>query len=177
MRQPCKCGSDSIAIQQLGPLVGQGAFYGECQKCKRTGPACGDPEDAVASWNDAAKAGQLDDPVPMIPIYEQNEDQCPDGMYLALFHGRDTITEDMNDWGYSGPLIGPLRYVHTTYDSNVKIAFMGGSDDLILRPIVVYGMQREDEIIFRTKEGLLPFGGKFYGDWTVFNLVGGKVVQ
>ena len=112
-----------------------------------------------------------------IPIYQQDEGECPDGMYLALFHGRDTKKEDMDDWGYDGPLIGPLRYVHTTYDSNVKIAFAEGSDELILRPFTVYGLKGGDDILFRTEEGLFPFKRRFYGDWTVFNLKDGKVVE
>jgi hypothetical protein len=115
-----------------------------------------------------------------IPIYQQDEKDCPDGMYLALFHGRDSEFEDMNGWGYNGPLIGPLRYVHTTYDSNIKLAFSQQEGPLVaFEKARMYGIEHgsEDEIIFRAKDGLLPFGGKFYGDWTVFNLRGGVVVQ
>tara|TARA_R110000868_G_scaffold188768_3_gene431538 strand:+ start:6327 stop:6632 length:306 start_codon:yes stop_codon:yes gene_type:complete len=101
-------------------------------------------------------------------------------MYLALFHGRDSKTEDMNDWGFSGPLIGPLRYFHTTYNSNVKLAFSQSAGPLAaLERARLYSVEHgsEDVIIFRTDEGLMPFGDKFYGDWTVFCLVGGKVVM
>jgi hypothetical protein len=28
------------------------------------------------------------------------------GMYLGLFHGRDTPHEAMNEWGFDGPALG-----------------------------------------------------------------------
>lgn len=97
----------------------------------------------------------LHQPKPMkIPIYQRDEGKCPDGMYLALFHGRDTKKEDNDDRGYDGP----LRYVHTTYDSNVKIGFAEGSDDQILRPFEVYGLKGADDILFRTKKGWTGLG-------------------
>lgn len=109
-----------------------------------------------------------------IPIYNQDEDKCPDGMYLALFHGRDDPKQDMEDWGFDGPIIGPLRYLHTTYESNVKFSFINRH---VLRAYEVYGLKSADDIMFRTEEGCLPFQDKFYGDWTVFTIVGGRVVQ
>jgi hypothetical protein len=50
----------------------------------------------------------------------------PPGMYVALFHGRDDPDTDMDDWGFDGPVIGPLEYVHTTYAADVKLRFIGG---------------------------------------------------
>ena len=42
-------------------------------------------------------------------------------VHLYLFHGRDSIGQDMDNWGSEGATIGPLSYVHTTYGSEVKI--------------------------------------------------------
>lgn len=97
---------------------------------------------------------------------------APGGVYLHVFHGRNTVEEDMDDWGFDGPVIGPLRYVHTTYKSDVKFAcapevarkffteqdvytFEPGSDGLC-----------EGQIFLR--DDLLTIDGKFYGDWSVF---------
>lgn len=77
-------------------------------------------------------------------------------VYLHLFHGRDTKEEDMDDWGYSGPTIGPLQYVHTTYGATVKFR---SPDDVLLG--------RYDDVIVFLEDGLFPWEGKFYGDWTV----------
>src|SRR6266540_2029269 len=49
--------------------------------------------------------------------------ETPSGLYLALFHGRKTPDEDMEDWGFDGPMIGPLSYVHTTYRSHLWLGF------------------------------------------------------
>lgn len=70
-------------------------------------------------------------------------------VYLKLFHGRDTLTEELEDWGYDGPVIGPVPYVHTTYASDVKF-HLDGLDHML--PII---------------EGLVKHEGKFYGDFSI----------
>lgn len=50
------------------------------------------------------------------------------GMYLGLFHGRETPMEKMADWGLPGPTIGPLKWVHTTYATDIKIEFESAED-------------------------------------------------
>ena len=111
-----------------------------------------------------------------IPIYGKDEKLCPDGMYLALFHGRDTADKQMDDWGFNGPLIGPLGYVHTTYDSEIKIRFLNEHG---YRSEEVYGQETggNEEVVFRTHGELFPFAGKFYGDWTVFTIDNGRAKQ
>lgn len=73
-------------------------------------------------------------------------------VYLHLFHGRTTAEEDMNDWGEDGPVLGPLSYVHTTYGTDIKITHAQSGEDGSLT--IVGDMVR--------------YGGKLYGDWSVF---------
>ena len=54
------------------------------------------------------------------------------GMYLGLFHGRDTPNQVMNDWGFDGPALGPLIYFHTTYACSVNLQFTSPSDAHLL---------------------------------------------
>lgn len=53
------------------------------------------------------------------------------GLYLGLFHGRDTANQTMHDWGFDGPAIGPLRYFHTTYSCSVHVEFVSPADALL----------------------------------------------
>ncbi len=59
----------------------------------------------------------------------------------------------MSDWGTSGPVLGPLKWVHTTYKNHIRACPVGGDDGIDL-PI-------HDDMIF--------YDGIFYGDWSVFN--------
>lgn len=72
-------------------------------------------------------------------------------VYLELFHGRRDPDEDMDDWGFQGPIIGPLKYVHITYQSNLKIA----SDEDEDRDIIFF----HDDMIY--------YDGAWYGDWSI----------
>ena len=107
-----------------------------------------------------------DNEVTIIPTYNETKNLKP-GLYLGLMHGRDTVDQDMDGWGFNGPVIGPLNYVHTTYGSELKLEFVDEVDRLM------YFGDAPQEVIAVHTDGLLMYGGKYYGDWTVFNHKGG----
>ena len=84
------------------------------------------------------------------------------GLYLGLFHGRDTPGQAMHGWGFDGPAIGPLRYFHTTYAHWVHVEFASPIDAKLLTS--TQDMQMDLAI----NGDLLCFDGKLYGDWTVY---------
>ncbi len=77
----------------------------------------------------------------------------PSGTYLALFHGRFDPRQNMDSWGFDGPVIGPVKWVHTTYGTEMKVCLKEEEDFSVLIPIV---------------EGCASFDGKYYGDWEVY---------
>lgn len=87
--------------------------------------------------------------------YSSNRDLkgLPAGMYLGLFHGRKDKDEDMDGWGTDGPLLGPFKYVHTTYGSHIR-ACMTDEHDPSFEPNVV--------------EDMILYNDVYYGDWTIF---------
>ena len=97
------------------------------------------------------------------PIYAKFNGVKP-GLYLGLFHGfrNEDARQKADDWGANGPLIGPLKYVHTTYACHVKFEFVNEKD------MKKYGLSRDELII--NKDSCLVFKSMQYGDWTVFNV-------
>lgn len=90
----------------------------------------------------------------------------PTRCYLKLFHGRKDLEAEMEDWGESGPILGPLNYVHTTYGTTIHCSPADQSPDIDLKVI--------DDCVY--------YDGMYYGDWSVttaLNLTGqeDKVVQ
>lgn len=84
-----------------------------------------------------------------------NTDQVktlPEGMYLGLFHGRNAVDEELDNWGENGPVLGPLAYCHTTYVNHIRIC---GLTDVEAQDLQI-------------KEDMIEFEGKYYGDWTIF---------
>ena len=78
------------------------------------------------------------------------------GLYLHVFHGRNSPTEDLEDWGFEGPYIGPLESFGCTYGS-LKFTFLGDDETTHLDDIPNSG-------IF---EDLIVVEGKYYGDYVV----------
>lgn len=78
-------------------------------------------------------------------------------VYLELFHGRKSVDEQLNDWGSQGPILGPFKYVHTTYATDIKIETVDGVDG-----------------VPRLNNELLYYDGTYYGDWSTF---GGEDLQ
>ena len=74
-------------------------------------------------------------------------------VYLELFHGRNTPDEELDDWGPNGPIFGPYDWVHITYTCHIKLGKNNGDD--------------VDELCI--VDDLVYYGGKFYGDFSVFS--------
>lgn len=94
-----------------------------------------------------------------IPDYGTKPDRP--GLYLGLFHGRHDPNDQMTDWGFNGPLIGPLSFVHTTYTNNIKLGFESNADAKRYFPTQI-------EHVLTVSDDMVLFNSKFYGDWTVF---------
>lgn len=87
------------------------------------------------------------------------------GLYLAMTHGRHHPDEQLSSWGFDGPTIGPLKWCHTTYATEVRFEFIKSIDaiDYFSKPGQLFDLDIQSK-------GLLMFRGKYYGDWTVYYL-------
>ena len=86
------------------------------------------------------------------------------GLYLALFHGRDHPEEQMNAWGFHGPLIGPLQSCQTTYATRLRVLFGSEKDELRHFAYSEFPDPRDIEVV----NDLVFYGNAYYGDWIVF---------
>lgn len=91
------------------------------------------------------------------------------GLYLKLFHGRDDPEQHMDDWGYDGPVIGPLQYAHTTYGAEIKLAPLTDDDTFFAR----YPFLDTDFPLLAIDDGMVVCQAKFYGDWSCYWEKGG----
>ena len=71
-------------------------------------------------------------------------------LYLRLFHGRKTLTEDMEDWGEDGPIFEAYEWVHTTYAFHVKI-----------------DSPQHEFLDLNIRDDCIYYDGMWYGDWSV----------
>src|SRR4051812_7234994 len=64
-----------------------------------------------------------------IPSYDTFDvNTARPGLYLGLFHGRSSPNQQLSDWGVGGPVIGPLKWCHTTYACEAKLGFHTAED-------------------------------------------------
>jgi len=81
------------------------------------------------------------------------------GLYLKLLHGRETMVQEMSDWGSNGPWIGPLKWFHCTYMVDIGLGFTGGEE------VGPFGPNGNPPAPIFIENGLLYFDGMYYGDW------------
>ena len=108
------------------------------------------------------------------PIYGDGKNAyegLADGLYLGLFHGYKNADErqEADDWGPNGAVVGPLQYLHVTYQSHFKYRFLHEAD------AKKYGIDTEGDFDFN--EGCLVFDSMEYGDITTFQIRDGKLVE
>lgn len=79
-------------------------------------------------------------------------------MYLELYNGRNFPNEEIDDWGFEGPILGPLTSVQLTYLFHLKLH----NEDENGRWTLFDLMGEED---------MIKFKDKFYGDALVITEV------
>lgn len=70
---------------------------------------------------------------------------------LELFHGQKRPEEELDDWGFQGPVL-LVDYVHVTYCGDLKLGLSLPEGD--------------GELSF--VDDLVYYDGGYYGDWSVF---------
>lgn len=73
-------------------------------------------------------------------------------LYLRLYHGRKNPDEDMDDWGFNGPVFGPLTAVVMTYLSTIRL----------------HGTETSDELWLDTMQDMVHWDGSYFGDFEIF---------
>lgn len=86
--------------------------------------------------------------------------------YLKLYNGRHDPEQTMEDFGFAGPEIGPLKSIHGTYTTHFMLSFVDEAD------AVKFGVD-PNFLAIRFHEDMLchQMPGEslaYYGDWTVY---------
>jgi|WetSurMetagenome_2_1015567.scaffolds.fasta_scaffold105324_2 hypothetical protein len=77
-------------------------------------------------------------------------------IYVQLIHGRHTPDEELDDWGFNGPILGPFPWFQMTYGCDIKL----GDDGIIV-------MDKHIDLTVPDNEGLMQFLGGYYGDMSI----------
>jgi len=87
-------------------------------------------------------------------------------VYIALFHGRNSPDEDLEDWGFEGPIIGPVE-LGFTY-GNVRLFAPGFKSGFMFAPVERHTIGSDKSSALPVVVDLIFYDGKYYGDFIVF---------
>ncbi|WP_255219068.1 hypothetical protein [Paraburkholderia kururiensis] len=111
----------------------------------------------------------------LLPRYNDALTELEPGLYLGLSHGRDAVDTTPDDWGFNGPVVGPLDFVHTTYAAELKLRFVDERMAARFFPATggITNVSTGERVpsaatTLRIAGDLLVFDGRHFGDWTVF---------
>ncbi len=89
-------------------------------------------------------------------------------LYLKLFHGRIAVDEELDDWGFDGPYVGPLDFIQNTYNTNIRYSFERSA--IGAKNALVFGLALDDDdILIEYVDGMTKFDGFYFGDWSATN--------
>lgn len=123
------------------------------------------------------------EPKMQIPKMHSDMKGMPEGLYVGFYHGRENPDEDLDDWGFDGPVIGPLQWWHTTYADYIRAELVTPETETgraLLRAYINEGIVEEHSYTsngafipggmfeLRLHDDMAEVGGKYYGDWSVF---------
>lgn len=78
---------------------------------------------------------------------DETTDLSKTGVYVRLFNGRRYPSEPLDDWGTDGPVLGPFRFAHLVWASEINLGDDGESLKIV------------DSTVF--------YGGTYYADFSV----------
>jgi len=86
-------------------------------------------------------------------------------IYIRLYHGRTSIDEHLEDWGWNGPVLGPYENIQLTYGVHIKMHKTDHFEDLgFVEDLIYYdGYYYGDADIFDSDE--MPDGVEEYAYW------------
>lgn len=89
------------------------------------------------------------------------------GLYLRMWNGnRDYVPGDyVDDWGFDGPHIGPLKYVQVTYGVTVRFEPADGCDITHFLP---EPDKTDEQGLSINSLGYLCHDECCYGDWSIY---------
>jgi hypothetical protein len=73
-------------------------------------------------------------------------------IYLRLYHGRTDPDQEMDDWGFVGPIFGPLTCCVITYCNTFRM----------------YGESVHHELWLDRHDDMLVWDTSYYGDMEIF---------
>jgi hypothetical protein len=74
-------------------------------------------------------------------------------VYIELFNGRNSLDEQLDDWGSAGPIFGPFECLQTTYATEIKL----------------HKADKEWIGSLNFVEDTIYYDGVYYGDWAVYS--------
>ena len=80
------------------------------------------------------------------------EPDVPRPVFIHLLHGRDDPDEDLQGWGFTGPILGPFECIHVTYRDHFRC---------------IRSAATGEEIELRFHDDLLVHENKYYGDYEI----------
>jgi hypothetical protein len=88
----------------------------------------------------------------MQPINQGENTMTTRPVFIHLLHGRDDPKQDMREWGFVGPILGPFEAVHFTYEEHIRC---------------IADAETGAEIELGFHDDMLVHDGKFYGDFEI----------
>ena len=92
-------------------------------------------------------------------------------MRFILLHGRDNPDQNMDDWGYNGPVLEGVKYLHSVY-GNLTIGFRSRKEARTAHKLTGWPYFDEAVLEITFFEDLVLCRNKnrksqYYGDWEI----------
>jgi hypothetical protein len=96
-------------------------------------------------------------------------------MKLKLLHGRKGKDDDMDKWGFNGPVLERIVYMHATYQTHFKIGFESKKAMLEAQSLTGWDEWDEDTLLMDIDGDLVRTVGSngvpyhYFGDYSLEN--------
>jgi len=91
---------------------------------------------------------------------------------MLLIHGRKNPDDEMNDWGFDGPVLEGVEYLVVTYNTHYRLGFRDAEAMKRAKDLTGWEEWDDDQLLIQFHDDLVKTSGlgedtHYYGDWEV----------
>lgn len=86
---------------------------------------------------------------------------------LILIHGRKDPDEEMNDWGFNGPILEGVEYLVVTYNTHYRLGFVDEAACRAAMEATGWEEWDENQLLIQFHDDMVKTKDGYFGDWEV----------
>lgn len=86
---------------------------------------------------------------------------------MMMIHGRKDPDEEMDDWGFNGPILEGVEYLVVTYNAHYRLGFVDAESCAKAKEVTGWDEWDQNQLLIEFHHDMVKTKEGYFGDWEV----------